>query len=184
LATAPDAETEDELDTAVAADVAAAGADALAADSLSQQLQGLPADGEMQREQRKPSSRSSSTNSLCSLWETAQPLTLNYFAHAATAGQRTIAAAEAASRQATAAAGSTAAEPTAAGASRLYLQIQSFENHKNPQEILPHNATWAHQAAMHIQSSKLCCPGDSGPTSKGQPVARIMQQKSLRFLPI
>jgi hypothetical protein len=80
VATAPDeAETEDELDTAGAADVAAAGADALAADSLSQQLQGLAADGETQRQQRKVSSRSSSTNSISSLWETAQPLALKYF---------------------------------------------------------------------------------------------------------
>jgi hypothetical protein len=87
VVTAPDeAETEDELDTAGAVDVAAAGADALAADSLSQQLQALQADGETQRQQRipssKPSSNSGSTNSLSSLWETAQPLALKYFAPA------------------------------------------------------------------------------------------------------
>jgi hypothetical protein len=60
----------------------------VAADSLSQQLQTLPADGELQRQQQKhrgtsrSSSSSSSTDDISSLWETAQPLALKYFAPA------------------------------------------------------------------------------------------------------
>jgi hypothetical protein len=90
VATAPDeAETEDELDAAGAPDAAAEGADAVAADSLSQQLQSLPADGDIQRrrQKNKRSSRSSSSssggaNGISSLWESAQPLVLNYLAPA------------------------------------------------------------------------------------------------------
>jgi hypothetical protein len=59
------------------------------------------------------------------------------------------------------------------------LQTYSSNKHKHPQEYLPHNATWAYQAAMHIYSSNFCCPGVSGPSSKGQPAPRIMQQKRL-----
>jgi hypothetical protein len=47
------------------------------------------------------------------------------------------------------------------------LQIQSSDNHKSPQENLPHNATWAHQAAMHITTVHCAAQVSAAPLARG-----------------